>query len=81
MKASDNDRRVAQALDRAVSTVVFSLPAFLLISIGTVPATLAGLALVAFPVAFFVAILASALPALFPTAHRYSAMGIAYNFA
>ncbi|MDP9695372.1 UNVERIFIED_ORG: hypothetical protein J2X79_002949 [Arthrobacter globiformis] len=27
------------------------------------------------------AILASALPALFPTAHRYSAMGIAYNFA
>ena len=80
-EVSDNDRRVARALDRAVSTVVFSLPAFLLISIGTVPATLAGLALVAFPVAFFVAILASALPALFPTAHRYSAMGIAYNFA
>ena len=26
-------------------------------------------------------VLASALPALFPTAHRYSAMGIAYNFA
>ena len=48
---------------------------------GTVPATLAGLSMVAFPVAFFVAILASALPALFPTAHRYSAMGIAYNFA
>ncbi|APX01181.1 MFS transporter [Arthrobacter sp. QXT-31] len=65
----------------AISTVVFALPAFLLISVGTVPATLAGLALVAFPVAFFVAILASALPALFPTAHRYSAMGIAYNFA
>jgi MHS family proline/betaine transporter-like MFS transporter len=65
----------------AVSTVVLALPAFLLIAVGTVPATLAGLAMVAFPVAFFVAILASALPALFPTAHRYSAMGIAYNFA
>src|SRR5690349_18850563 len=65
----------------AVSTVVLAAPAFMLISIGTVPSTLAGLAMVAFPVAFFVAILASALPALFPTAHRYSAMGIAYNFA
>jgi MFS transporter, MHS family, proline/betaine transporter len=65
----------------AVSTVVLSIPAFVLISIGTVPATLLGLALVAFPVTFYVANLASALPALFPTAHRYGAMGIAYNFA
>jgi MHS family proline/betaine transporter-like MFS transporter len=40
-----------------------------------------GLPLVAFPVTFYVANLASALPALFPTAHRYGAMGIAYNFA
>ena len=30
---------------------------------------------------FYVANLASALPALFPTASRYGAMGIAYNFA
>ena len=58
-----------------------AIPAFILISIGTIPATLTGLALVAFPVTFFVANLASALPALFPTAHRYGAMGIAYNFA
>lgn len=65
----------------AISTVVLSIPAFLLISIGAVPATLAGLALVAFPVTFYVANLASALPALFPTANRYAAMGIAYNFA
>ncbi len=33
------------------------------------------------PVAFSVPNLASALPALFPTEHRYSAMGIAYNVA
>jgi MHS family proline/betaine transporter-like MFS transporter len=65
----------------AVSTVVLSIPAFSLISVGTVPATITGLALVAFPVTFYVANLASALPALFPTAHRYGAMGIAYNFA
>jgi MHS family proline/betaine transporter-like MFS transporter len=65
----------------ALSTVVLALPAFLLIAVGSVPATVAGLALVALPVAFFVPNLASALPALFPTAHRYSAMGIAYNIA
>lgn len=65
----------------AISTVVLSFPAFILISVGTIPATITGLALVAFPVTFYVANLASALPALFPTAHRYGAMGIAYNFA
>ncbi|MCU1567997.1 MAG: transporter, partial [Pseudarthrobacter sp.] len=47
----------------------------------SLPATLLGLALLAFPVAFSVPNLASALPALFPTEHRYSAMGIAYNVA
>lgn len=65
----------------AVSTIVLSVPAFALIGIGSVWATLAGLALVAFPVTFYVANLASALPAQFPTASRYGAMGIAYNFA
>ncbi|QOD03846.1 MULTISPECIES: MFS transporter [Pseudarthrobacter] len=65
----------------AVSTVVLATPAFLLIGIGDVWSTLAGLSLIAFPVTFYVANLASALPAQFPTANRYSAMGIAYNFA
>ncbi|MCU1573858.1 MAG: transporter [Micrococcaceae bacterium] len=65
----------------AISTVVLALPAFLLIGVGDVWSTLLGLALVAFPVTFYVANLASALPALFPTASRYGGMGIAYNFA
>ena len=65
----------------AISTVVLATPAFLLIGIGEVWSTLAGLSLIAFPVAFYVANLASALPAQFPTASRYGAMGIAYNFA
>lgn len=37
--------------------------------------------MIAFPVTFYVANLASALPAQFPTASRYGAMGIAYNFS
>ncbi|MDQ6752142.1 MAG: MFS transporter [Actinomycetota bacterium] len=65
----------------AISTVVLSIPAFLLIGVGQIWSTFLGLALVAFPVTFYVANLASSLPALFPTASRYGAMGIAYNFA
>ena len=65
----------------AGSTVLFAVPAFLLIGIGDIWSTLAGLALLAFPVTFYVANLASALPAQFPTASRYSSMGIAYNFS
>ncbi|ALE04315.1 MFS transporter (plasmid) [Arthrobacter sp. ERGS1:01] len=65
----------------ALSTVAFSIPAFLLIGVGNVWTTLAGLALVAFPVTFYVANLASSLPALFPTSSRYGGMGIAYNFS
>ena len=65
----------------AISTIVFAIPAFSLIGIGTIWSTLLGLALVAFPVTFYVANLASSLPALFPTSSRYGGMGIAYNFS
>ncbi|BCW43071.1 MFS transporter [Arthrobacter sp. StoSoilB5] len=65
----------------AGSTILFSVPAFMLIGIGDIWSTLAGLALIAFPVTFYIANLASALPALFPTSSRYGGMGIAYNFS
>lgn len=65
----------------ALSTVVLAIPAFMLIGAGSIGATLLGLALIAFPVTFYVANLASSLPALFPTSSRYGGMGIAYNFA
>lgn len=65
----------------AISTIVLSIPAFLLIGVGSIWLTLLGLAMIAFPVTFYVGNLASALPALFPTASRYGAMGIAYNFS
>ncbi|MGW9405244.1 MFS transporter [Arthrobacter sp. NPDC055585] len=65
----------------AGSTIVLAIPAFVLIGLGPIWSTLLGLGLLAIPVTFYVANLASALPALFPTASRYGAMGIAYNFA
>ncbi|WP_446698712.1 MFS transporter [Arthrobacter sp. H16F315] len=65
----------------SLGTVVLAAPAFLLIGVGAIWSTLLGLALIAIPLTFYVANLASTLPALFPTASRYGAMGIAYNFA
>jgi MHS family proline/betaine transporter-like MFS transporter len=48
---------------------------------GAVWSVLTGLFLLAIPVAFYVANLASSLPALFHTSSRYGGMGISYNLA
>jgi len=80
-RLSDRIGRRAVLWIGSISTVVLSVPAFLLIDVGEIWSTLLGLALIAFPVTFYVANLASTLPAMFPTASRYGAMGIAYNFA
>lgn len=64
-----------------MSTIVLMVPAFAVMQIGQEWAVMIALAMVAIPVAFYVAISASALPALFPTASRFGAMAIAYNVA
>ncbi|MDT0158576.1 MFS transporter [Microbacterium sp. ARD32] len=64
-----------------VSTIVLMVPAFTVMQIGREWAVMIALGMVAIPVAFYVAISASALPALFPTASRFGAMAIAYNVA
>ena len=63
----------------AGSALVLMVPAFLIMQIGELWAVMIALALAAIPVAFYVAISASALPALFPTASRFGAMAVAYN--
>lgn len=63
----------------AGSTLVLMVPAFAVMQIGQEWAVFIALAMVAIPVAFYVAVSASALPALFPTASRFGAMAIAYN--
>ena len=65
----------------ASSAIVLLVPAFLIMQIGELWAVMIALALAAVPVAFYVAISASALPALFPTASRFGAMAVAYNIA
>lgn len=66
------------------SSILIMLPAFAILQ--TAPsagmwAVFVALGMVAIPVAFFVSMTASALPALFPTAARFSGMGITYNLA
>lgn len=66
------------------STLVLMLPAFAIMQLAPTLGmwiVFVALGLVAIPVAFFVAMTASALPALFPTAARFTGMGITYNVA
>ncbi|BDR53827.1 MFS transporter [Bombiscardovia nodaiensis] len=65
----------------ALFGLVFIVPAFKLMERDSPATTFFGLLLIAIPVIFFVANLASSLPALFPTASRYGGMGLSYNLA
>lgn len=62
-------------------TLVMMVPAFLIMNIGTVWSVLIALSLVAVSTGIYVSLSASAIPALFPTASRFSGMGISYNLA
>ena len=61
--------------------MVLMVPAFMIMHTGKFWFVVWALFRVAVPVAFFVALSASALPALFPTATRYGGMGISYNIS
>lgn len=78
---SDKIGRKPVYLMAALTGIVFTLPGFMLMGQHSFILVLLGLTLCAVPVLFYVAISASALPALFTTATRYAAMGIAYNVA
>lgn len=66
------------------SSVLLMFPAFAILQAAPTAGmwvVFLALGIVAIPVAFFVSMTASALPALFPTAARFSGMGITYNVA
>ncbi|MCQ9369373.1 MFS transporter [Brevibacterium sp. 50QC2O2] len=65
----------------AIATVVLTVPAFKLMHLGTLAWVMVALSLIAIPVALWVGPSAAALPALFPTATRYTGMGLSYNLA
>ncbi|MGW3114828.1 MFS transporter [Streptomyces sp. NPDC001091] len=65
----------------AVAMIVLAIPAFLLIKAEGTWAPILGVLILSTLLACFAAPSAATLPALFPTAVRYAAMGIGFNFA
>ena len=65
----------------AVFTLVMMVPAFMIMNTGTLWGVMIALCIVAISTGTYVALSASAIPAMFPTASRFSGMGISYNLA
>ncbi|XKE64128.1 MFS transporter [Agrococcus terreus] len=80
-RLSDRVGRKPLYIAAVTSTLVLMVPAFWLMQRGEVWTVVVALCLVALPVALWVAPSTSALPALFPTATRFGAMGIAFNIS
>lgn len=80
-KLSDRLGRRPVLMMGAIATIVFAIPAFMLIGMGPVWSTMLGLFMLAAAVTLYVGNIAAALPALFTTKSRYGAMGISYNFS
>ena len=78
-RLSDKMGRKFVFLIAAGMTVVLIIPAFAIMQIGEMWAIVIALFMVAVPAGFYIACLASTLPALFPTASRYGAMGLTFN--
>ncbi|WP_344678318.1 MFS transporter [Saccharopolyspora taberi] len=76
---SDRIGRKPVFISAAVCFIVLPIPAFMLISQGTMATTLAGLALLGFAHVQTIGPLAATLPAMFPTKVRYAAFCVGYN--
>ncbi|OCX14100.1 glycine betaine/L-proline transporter ProP [Pseudomonas graminis] len=63
----------------SIALLVLSIPAFKLINSGQLGLIFAGLLLIAVILNFFIGVMASTLPAMFPTHIRYSALASAFN--
>ncbi|MCH1884045.1 MFS transporter [Agrococcus sp. ARC_14] len=80
-RLSDRVGRKPIYVAAVIATLALMVPAFWLMQIGEIWTVVVALCLVALPVALWVAPSTSALPALFPTATRFGAMGIAFNIS
>jgi MHS family proline/betaine transporter-like MFS transporter len=78
---SDRIGRKPLLASACVCYLVLSIPAFLLLTQGTWPTTIAGLAILALCQVQLLGTIPSALPALFPTPVRYGAFSIGYNLS
>ncbi|WP_225774381.1 glycine betaine/L-proline transporter ProP [Pseudomonas sp. Marseille-Q5115] len=65
----------------SVGLFFLAIPAFMLITSGTVGLIFCGLLILAVLLNFFIGVMASTLPAMFPTHIRYSALASAFNIS
>lgn len=78
---SDKVGRKSVMITGAIIGIIGAIPSFWLMMQGTIATTLAGLFLMAIMLMFQASIQPSTLPSLFPTASRYTAMGVMFNIA
>ena len=65
----------------SVGLFALAIPAFMLINSGELAVIFAGLLIIAVMLNFFIGVMASTLPAMFPTHIRYSALASAFNIS
>jgi MHS family proline/betaine transporter-like MFS transporter len=63
----------------SIALFILAIPAFMLIISGKIGLIFAGLLILAVVLNFFIGVMASTLPAMFPTHIRYSALASAFN--
>ncbi|MFZ3415146.1 MFS transporter [Arthrobacter sp. 3Tela_A] len=78
---SDRIGRKPLLLTAAVGYIVLSVPAIMLLGVESLILQFLGLAVLGFLLVILVSSVSSTLPALFPTAVRYTGFALAYNFS
>ncbi len=78
---SDRFGRKPFVLIGSVGLFILAIPCFILINSGVVGLIFAGLLILAVLLNCFIGVMASTLPAMFPTHIRYSALAIAFNIS
>ncbi|MEE1843213.1 glycine betaine/L-proline transporter ProP [Streptomyces sp. NPDC007076] len=80
-KLSDRFGRKPLLMTGMLGFLVFSLPAFLLIRQGSIPAITTGMLMLGLSLVCMLGTMSAALPALFPTHVRYGSLSVGYNLS
>ncbi|MEV0913991.1 glycine betaine/L-proline transporter ProP [Streptomyces sp. NPDC049967] len=80
-KLSDHFGRKPLLMTGMLGFLIFSLPAFLLIRQGSIPAVSLGMLMLGLSLVCMLGTMSAALPALFPTQVRYGSLSVGYNLS
>ncbi|MER7663054.1 MULTISPECIES: glycine betaine/L-proline transporter ProP [unclassified Streptomyces] len=80
-RLSDRVGRKPLLMAGMLGFLVLSLPAFLLIRQGSIPAIVAGMLMLGLSLLCLLGTMSAALPALFPTPVRYGSLSVGYNLS